>query len=374
MLQLMAEEPLEGHALADVVAAFDLQHSVHSIVPIAGGHINDTYRLFGHGYHAPDYLMQRINHDVFRDVDGMMRNIHLVTGHLRHKWKRDPRMETLQIFPSKNGALYVQDTSRNYWRVYDYKKRVHSYQVVETTSQAYEGAKAFGLFLSGLADFQVTQLIKTIPDFHNIMRRLALLKLAVEAFPGERVTEVSSELVFVAAHADRMCQIEEKKIKGEIPVRVTHNDTKFNNVLLDASGRGICVVDLDTVMPGIVHYDFGDGVRTSTNTAPEDAQDLSRVHFDFEKFKAFATGYLEATQGMLIADEVVLLGLSGPLFSYLMGVRFLTDYISQDKYYKTSYPGHNLVRARVQFELTKQMMARLDTMHQFVCKEAGVNA
>ena len=370
----MAVNHINDPDLEDVICEFELESGIKEARSFGSGHINDTFRLISERYDTPDYLLQRINHSVFKDVDGMMNNIALVITHLQRSITPAIGQVTSDLIKTRTGALYHQDRSGSYWRIFDFKKNTRSYDVVETEEQAYQGARAFGLFLKLLADFDVRKLIDTIPDFHNIAVRLKQLKTAIDRFPGERVTQVADQLKYIFDHADQMCQIENRKINGAIPLRVTHNDTKFNNVLLDENDRGICVIDLDTVMPGVVHYDFGDGIRTSTNAAEEDEKDLSKVWFDFGKYKAFATGYLETTREILVKEEIEWLGLSGALLAYMMGVRFLTDYISHDVYYKTQYLEHNLVRARGQLELVRQILARMGEINRYVKKEARVNS
>ena len=367
----MAVEKFNSHDLQHIIEDFVFESRIREVEPFGSGHINDTYRLFSERRDAPDYLLQRINHSIFKNVDGMMNNIYLVTSHLQLHKQPECDQTTLHLIKTKEGALYTRDQRGNYWRAFDFKKNTRSYDVVETEEQAYQGARAFGLFFRQLVDFNTTQLVDTIPDFHNIIVRLELLKASIEKYNGERTKRVKEKIKWIFDHADQMCEIENKKISGTIPIRVTHNDTKFNNVLLDQNDKGVCVIDLDTVMPGVVHYDFGDGIRTSTNAAAEDEEELSKV-FDFEKYKAFSIGYLEATREVLVTREIELLGFSGALLTYLMGVRFLTDYISHDIYYKTKYPEHNLVRAKGQLELARQMLDRLDDLDKFVLKEAGI--
>lgn len=353
-----------------VIGTFDIEGKVQSLAPFGSGHINDTFRVINEVKESPDYLLQRVNHEVFKDVSGMMNNISQVTGHLSKKSQTSQNpsasQETLELIKTRSGALFQKENDGTYWRVFVFKKSLKSYDLVESPGQAYEGAKAFGLFFRLLSDFPSDKLIETIPNFHNITIRLHALKQVLTEFPTGRSREVEREVNYVFSVAEEMCQIEYLKADHQIPLRVTHNDTKFNNVLLDPEDKGVCVIDLDTVMPGVVHYDFGDGIRTSTSTAAEDEPDLGLVHFDINKYEAFADGYLEHTRDILSPIEMKYLGLSGALFAYIMGVRFLTDYVSNDVYYKTSYAEHNLHRAKCQLELSKRIMERMQDLNKII--------
>lgn len=351
-----------------IIDKFAIEGEVKSAEPFGNGHINDTFHIVNSVEDYPDYLLQRVNHEVFKDVPGMMNNIWQVTEHINRKnitaISGSETQETLKLVKTIDGELYSKEEDGSFWRVFNFKKGLKSYDLVETPEQAYEGAKAFGLFFKLLSDFPAEKLTDTIPNFHNIILRLETLKEVVSKNPQGRTLEVKDEIKFVFGVAEQMCQIETLKNNGVIPLRVTHNDTKFNNVLLSPDDKGICVIDLDTVMPGVVHYDFGDGIRTGTTTAEEDEADLNLVQFDINKYEAFAAGYLETTREILSPVEVQNLGISGALFAYIMGVRFLTDYISHDVYYKIGYPTQNINRARCQFELTRKILERLPELNQ----------
>ncbi len=361
--------------LEPIISQFDIKGEVLSASPFGSGHINDTFHLQNKDSQCPDYLLQRVNHEVFKDVEGMMQNIWRVTDHINKKNKQhgEKGQETLDLIKTKDGKLYTQHTDGNFWRIFIFKKGLKSYDLVETAEQAYEGAKAFGLFFRLLADFPADTLTHTIPNFHNIILRLQTLRDTIAQSKSDRVKEVADEIKYVYDVADQMCVIENLRIDGKIPVRVTHNDTKFNNVLLSQEDKGVCVIDLDTVMPGVVHYDFGDGIRTGTTTAAEDEKDLTKVEFDIHKYEAFAAGYLEETRDILSPVEIENIGISGALFAYIMGVRFLTDYIAHDVYYKIGYPTHNLDRARCQLHLSREMMQRLTDLNKIARKEAQLS-
>lgn len=353
-----------------VFEAFDADIQVKSIEPFGGGLINDTFRIRNQEEDGDDFLLQRINHEIFKDVTGLMHNMELVTQFLNEKISSSTLQdscETLEIIPTKNGTIFFQDENGSFWRVVKFLKGYRSYDYVETPDQAYQGGKAFGQFMLLLDDFPVEKLKETIPSFHDIIKRLVTFNEVVAATERkDRVKECNQEIRFVNDLAQQMSVIEQLRRSGKIKDRVTHNDTKFNNVLLKEDFSSHCVIDLDTVMPGIVHYDFGDGMRTSTSTTEEDEKDLSLVDIDMEKFKGFAQGYLEVLKPVLTLQELEYLALSGPLLAYIMGVRFLTDYLAGDVYYKIKHETHNLDRAKCQLRFTKQMLGRLSDMSAII--------
>lgn len=357
--------------LKTVIDAFNLEGEIANLQEFYIGHINDSFKLINKSKTYPDYFLQRINHNIFKDVNGMMSNIQLVTDHIKKKTFSGIIQTTLDLVPTKSNDCFYKDKKNNFWRIYKFKNKTKSYEVVETSEQAYQGARAFGLFLRHLEDFNPKDLVHTIPNFHNVLYRIEQLKVAIAKGDQKRVEMAKAEIKLIYDFGDQMSQIEKMKISNKIPTRVTHNDTKFNNVLFNQEDKVICVVDLDTVMPGIVHYDFGDGIRTATNTAAEDEQNLSLVNFDFDKYKGFASGYLDCTRDILKSIELEMLGMSGALLSYIMGVRFLTDFISLDLYYKIEYPRHNFVRAKCQLELTKKILEQMSDIEKFTAKEAG---
>ncbi len=341
-----------------VLEHFDLAGMITSIHPFGAGHINDSFRV--RTSHEAEYFLQRINHAIFPDVAGMMANIHLVTQHIEQQVARSTgeagRQQTLKIVRTKNDQLYQQDAAGNYWRVYLFKTGLHSFDVLETPEQAFAGAKAYGYFLRFLDNAPADKIVDVIPDFHNVISRLTALESSWKADVLGRGRRCQVLYRSIAELADRMTQLQKLRDAGKLPNRITHNDTKFNNVLFNAAGDGVCVVDLDTVMPGIVHFDFGDGIRTGAATAAEDEADLHLVTFDRNKYDAFREGYLEVTHDYLSPLEIELLPLAGPLLAYLMGVRFLTDFLAGDQYYKIGYPDHNFVRAMNQIRLAEELV------------------
>lgn len=360
----------------DIYQRFNIDHLVVSAQPFGSGHINDTYRLITSNNNKQDYLLQRINHDIFKDVSALMDNINKVIDHIRLKITKEDSIQghtTLNINSSLNGELFHKDPNGNYWRIYDFLEDLKSYDLVENEAQIYEGALSFGQFLSQLQDLPPASLHVTIPRFNDVLYRLDNLSQAIDNDPINRKSEVLDEIKFVYSVADQLSQIQTLANVQKIPQRVTHNDTKFNNVLFGADSKGKCVIDLDTVMPGIVHYDFGDGVRTSISHCKEDEKDLSKIQVDLNRFEAFTSGYLEMTREMLRPLEIAHLALSGPLFSFIMGVRFLTDYIVGDTYFKVCFEEQNLQRAKSQFELTRKMLSKLKDMQQIVHSQVSRN-
>ena len=350
--------------LRNIVNRFPDIKNVISITPFGSGHINDTYKV---ETLSENYILQRVNHHIFKNVAGLTDNIVKVTGFIAEKLKNvDSEMQVLQIYKSSTGKYYVNDDEGNFWRLLSFIEGSRSYDLVENDSLAYTGGKAYGWFVRMLSDFKVDTLVDTIPDFHNIDFRLDNFRKAVKADPAGRVGAIPDEIKFVEERADDMRKILILGSENEIPLRVTHNDTKINNVLFNDAGEAICVIDLDTVMPGYIHYDFGDAIRTFTNTANEDEKDLSKVSMNIEYYKAFAKGFLSETKSVLSEIEVKYLPFSARLMTYIIGLRFLTDYIEGDVYYKTKYPEHNLTRAKVQFRLVESMEKQFGEMEEIL--------
>lgn len=351
--------------ILEVFQYFNLNQKIQEAVPFGSGHINDTYRLLTTDPHNPGYLLQRINHQVFKNVAHLMENINNVSTHISKKITIEEAkngLTTLNTIPTTEGKSFHKDSSGNYWRIYDFLDNLKSYDSPQTTNQIYEGALSFGRFMNQLDDFPVEKLHVTIPRFNDIIFRLDNFKFAMDNDIVNRKEGVKSDIAFIFSVAEKLSTIQNLGNGGQIPLRVTHNDTKFNNVLLGEDNKGKCVIDLDTVMPGYVHYDFGDGVRTTINTTDEDEKNLDKVDIEMDRFEAFANGYLDMTREILTPLEINNLALSAPLFSFMMAVRFLTDYLSGDHYYKTKFEGHNLQRARCQLELTRKILGRLPDM------------
>ncbi len=356
--------------LQPVTKHFAFEGTILSVLPYGSGHINDTYKVETAEAYAHNYILQRINHKIFRNVEGLMDNIDRVTTHIRKKLEQtpgaDPNRQGLTLVRTHQNKSYYQDPDGNYWRMYLFIEDNRSYDIVDTSEKAFEGGRMFGKFQSMIADLPGGPLFETIPNFHNIDRRVETLRETLKRDPAGRAAQVKEEVAFVMERIDEMGTILHLGQQGLIPSRITHNDTKFNNVLLDKNDQGLCVIDLDTVMPGYVHYDFGDSIRTSTNTGAEDDQDLSRVEMDIRLFEGYTRGFLQETRSTLTPTELEYLPLSGKLLPYMIGVRFLTDYVDGDNYFKIKHEHHNLQRARAQFKLLQSMERQFEEMREIV--------
>ncbi|QNF32862.1 aminoglycoside phosphotransferase family protein [Adhaeribacter swui] len=366
----MKKSSKEAYDLPDIIAQFKIQGTVGAIQTHGSGHIHDTFHVANHQAEAPDYLLQRINHHIFKNVPLLMDNIRQVTAHLREKLQTipgaEPGKEVLTLVPTHHDQWYYQDEAGNYWRMYYFLKNTNSYDIVQTPQQAFEGGKAFGRFQALLADLAVDRVHDTIPNFHNIQSRLQIFRAAIQKDPVNRVKDVAPEIAFVEERAEAMSTILRLGEAGALPLRITHNDTKFNNVLLSQDNKAQCVIDLDTVMPGYVAYDFGDAIRTTVNTAAEDEKDLEKVTVNMALLESFTQGFLEETKLLLSKTEIESLALGVLLLPYIMGLRFLTDYIDGDNYYKIHFPEHNLQRARAQLQLVKKLEEQYPQIEQII--------
>jgi hypothetical protein len=325
------------------------------------GHINDTFLVEARNQNVREhFIFQRINHYVFRDPERLMSNFEKITRHIRAKLEkipgRNPDRETLNLARSKSGKSFYLSPEGQYWRAYRYVGDCHILQIAEQPDQAYEAGRAFGCFQKLLADLPPSSLHETIPFFHHTPRRFAKFKEVLEKDALARAAEAGDAISFVLRREPVISLITTALEDGRLPLRITHNDTKINNVLFDdLTGKAICVIDLDTTMPGSSLYDFGDMVRTTTSFSAEDEKDLTKVKMEMDMFRALAAGYLEEAGEFLTKKEIELLVFSGRLLTFTIGVRFLTDYLEGDVYFRIHRPGQNLDRARVQFALVKSM-------------------
>ncbi len=356
--------------LLSIVSHFQVQGTVQDIVPLGSGLINDTYKVNTQGVDTPDYVLQRINHAIFQDVDMLQANIESVTRHIRRKLEQrgqnDIDRKVLHFLPTKeNGKTYWFDGD-NYWRVMVFIPRAKTYETVDPKFSHYAGL-AFGDFQAMLADIP-DHLGETIPDFHNMEFRLKQLREAVAADPKGRVAEVKLYLDEIERRADEMCKAERLHREGKLPKRVCHCDTKVNNMMFDEDGSVLCVIDLDTVMPSFIFSDYGDFLRSAANTGSEDDRDLDNVNFNLDIFCAFTSGYLQSAHSFLLPIEVENLPYAAALFPYMQCVRFLTDYINGDTYYKIQYPEHNLVRTRAQFKLLQSVEEHTPEMKKYIAE------
>lgn len=367
---------INGNNLLESANNFKLDGAVIEAIPFGSGHINDTFKIVTDSDGAPYYLFQKINHHIFRDVKGLMDNIDAVCNHLKEKYaylgEDEVLKRTMTIIPTKSGDLFYQDGAGNFWRAFVLIRDTKSYDVLETEGQAYSGGMAFGQFQKQLSDMDATTLVEVLPDFHNIEFRLNNLKAAIEKDPLDRVAEVTDILDFIFERESKMRTILESGRRGELPLRITHNDTKFNNVLLDQEDNVQCVIDLDTVMPGYVAYDFGDAIRTIINSAAEDEADTDKVVLNIPLFKAYTEGYLHEAKDFLTEEEIESLIHGVLLFPYMQAVRFLTDYIEGDHYYKTKYEEHNLVRTKSQLKLVHELEEHLGELESIISETVSV--
>lgn len=335
------------------------------IKPFGNGHINTT---FGVG-EPPRYILQKINTAVFTDPEGLMENITAVTAHLRKKIAEaggDPERETLTYLQTKEGGNFYRAANGDCWRVYRFIDRSHVYEAA-TPELFAESARAFGHFQKLLSDFPAEKLHETISRFHDTGARLEQLRLAVAENKSGRADRVGAEIKFAFARAGEVDTIVSALQKGEIPLRVTHNDTKLNNVLFDdLTDRALCVIDLDTVMPGSLLYDYGDALRFGASTAAEDEVDLEKVSFDLDLFRAYTDAYLESLAGSITEREIALLPMGAKLITLECGMRFLADYINGDCYFRIHRENQNLDRARTQFKLVADMEEKFDRMTAIV--------
>lgn len=366
---------MAGHCdkITEAIAAFDLKGANVSYERYGSGHINDTFLLVnedGNGTYR--YILQRMNHDIFKDPVSLMKNIAGVTRFLRERIIEaggDPERETLNLVKTKEGGDFYKDSLGNYWRVYDFIADATCYNLVEKPEDFYQSGKAFGHFQSLLAQYPAEELTETIPDFHNTPVRFETFKKVLAADALHRAESAKEEIQFVLDHAEDMAAAQSKLEEGLLPLRVTHNDTKLNNIMIDdATGEAICIIDLDTIMPGLSIFDFGDSIRFGANTAEEDERDLSKVSLSLELFEVYTKGFLEGCEGRLTEEEVKMLPMGAKLMTLECGMRFLTDYLEGDTYFKIHREGHNLDRCRTQFALVTDMEKKWAEMEAIVKK------
>ena len=350
-----------------ILNRFGLDNQAKEIVPFGNGHINDTLKVVGSDGEAR-YILQRINHLIFTQVDVLQNNIRVVTSHIRRKLEErgepDVDRKVLTFLAAEDGKNYYYD-GENYWRVCLMIPRSRSFERI-TPELSYQAGKAFGEFQQMLSDIPEGVLQETIPDFHNMEFRLRQFREAVALNAAGRLSGVQDLVTEVENRAESMCIQERLCREGKLRKRINHCDTKVNNILFDEEGRTLCVIDLDTVMPGFVLSDFGDFIRTGANTGSEDDEDPDRVRVDMDIFKAYAKGYLASARSFLSPLEVSLLPYGARLLTYMQTVRFLTDYLNGDTYYKIHKPNHNLVRTKAQFKLLLSLEAAREEMEEFI--------
>lgn len=359
--------------VSNAIKNFKLDGQVCECVPYGNGHINDTFRILcklpngGEKY----YILQTVNNNVFKKPTEVMANIEKVTGYLRSIVK-DPR-EVLSLVNTVKGDTYYIDDNGLFWRMYDFVTDSVCLEQPDI-DEFYQCALAFGKFQKYLSNFPADTLFETIPDFHNTPKRYENFIKALEKDPLARAESAKNEIEFVKSRKDFYGVLIESNKNGKLPLRVSHNDTKSNNVMLDSSTHSaLCVIDLDTIMPGFSVTDFGDAIRFGANTAAEDEKDLNKVNLDLDKFEVYTKGFLSGCGGELPDSEIMLLPEGAKMMTMEVGMRFLTDYLEGDTYFKTDYKEHNLVRCRTQFKLVSEMEKHWDELKQIVKKYCRSN-
>jgi Ser/Thr protein kinase RdoA (MazF antagonist) len=356
--------------LLAVTSNFQLEGEVKEIALFGEGMINSTYRVVLKNA-ATQYVLQKINHAIFQDVEMLQSNIQRITDHIRHKLaeagESDIDRKTITLTPALDGKLYFFDGT-SYWRMMILIPESFTFEAV-TPEYAYYAGQAFGKFQSMLSDIPGEPLGETIPNFHNMENRLESFRVAVKNNTAGRLAEVTEMVEAIEKRADEMVQCHRLFREGKLPQRINHCDTKVNNMLFDKDGKVLCVIDLDTAMPGFIVSDFGDFMRTAGNTGKEDDQNLDNVTFNMDIFKSYTKGYLETARAFLTPIEIELLPFGARLMTYMQLSRFLADYLNGDTYYKTKYPLHNLDRSKAQYKLLQSIEANYPEMQAFIATQ-----
>ena len=344
--------------LENIVAQFLENAQNYLIRPFGNGHIHDTYRVENTEPKKAGFLLQKINQTVFSEPEKLMDNILLTTEFLKSSKPDTPQ---LSVISTRDGAAFFKDTTGEYWRMYSFFAELKAYDLPDDDSavalvQIESAGQAFGQLATDLRELPVEKITAVLPDFHRVTWRLEQLQAAIQKDVMNRVGEVAREISLVKKLIPKMTLLDAWLDMEMIPRRICHNDTKFNNVLFDENQQAKVVIDLDTIMPGCIHFDYGDGLRTTAVIAPEDA--VERVTVDWDRYDAFHRGYLSATEAWLTPFELETLGLAAPTLAYIMGVRFLTDYLLGDVYYKTNGPIQNLRRAQAQLKLAQLFLLK----------------
>lgn len=368
----MANE-IKVELIEKAIEQFRVEEELVSYERYGNGHINDTFAVvFKKDSKQTRYIMQRINHSIFKNPEQLMFNITQVTSFLREEVERiggDVNREVMTVIKTKEGNSFYQDSEGNYFRMYLFIEDATCFEQVSKPEDFYQSAVAFGRFQKLLSKFDASSLYEVIPNFHNTPLRYETFLQAVKEDKCNRVKEVKDEIMFFIKREEDMQYCRRCLEEGKIPLRVTHNDTKLNNVMIDnKTGNGLCVIDLDTVMPGLSIYDFGDSIRFGANTAAEDEKDLSKVNLDLDLFEQYVQGYLEGCEGSLTDAEITLLPYGAKTMTLECGMRFLTDYIEGDVYFRIHRPEHNLDRCRTQMSLVLDMEQKWDEMNEIVSK------
>jgi hypothetical protein len=352
----------------NILNHFKLKTEIVEIKPLKIGHINDSFILSGKNPDDESYFLQKINHNIFKDVQGLQNNIRIVTDHLRKKYieagETNIKQKVLQLIPTKDDKLFYKDAEGNYWRMYINIVKTHSYEAI-TPALAYEAGKAYGNFHCMLVDVPASELIDSIPDFHNVEFRVQQMKDAIRDNTAGRLEKTQWMVEELLKRADEMCLPQRLLREGILPGRINHCDTKINNLLFNEKDEPCCIVDLDTMMVSTVLSDFGDFMRTAANTGAEDDTNLDNINVNLEIYEAYTKGYLEKAT-FLTQPELDSLALGAKMLTYMQTVRFFTDYLNGDTYYKIQHPEHNWQRTIAQFRLLEQQEQKFDVMQQIV--------
>lgn len=354
---------MEFVVLKKITSQFQIQGEISAISPIQSGHINTTYRV---NTTKTAYILQGINHQIFTNIEQLTQNILYVTQHIQSKLATAKHShKVLQVVLTQDEKGYHYDeTTQSYWRVFLQIPDAYTYSVLEYPEQAHAMGVSFGEFHKQLSDLPAKKLHETIPDFHNTSKRFAALQRALKKDSHHRYTQAKEEIAYLLQQESIIERFQD--IASQLPQRIVHQDAKLSNILFDQSHQALAVIDLDTVMPGYLCYDFGDAVREGMNTAKEDEQDLGKVSLNLPLFRSFAQGYHQATKDFITTEEVNSLILGVQLLTFEQAVRFLTDFLNGDTYYKISYPEHNLIRTKVQITLLKDILKHYDQMQDYV--------
>jgi len=364
--------PYQEKQLQQISKKFQIYGEILHAETLKIGHINETYTAtYDQGGTRVRYIHQKLNRNVFKNPAAVMKNVMRVTTHLRKKQEarniRDATRRSLVVIPARDGRSYYENGDNEVWRTFVFIEGVETYEAVQSPQQAFQAGRGFGEFQQLLVDLPGERLFETIPDFHHTRKRFAVLQQAIERDRYNRAKDAKTEIAFALKHEPVADVILSAMAKGSIPERITHNDTKFNNVMLDVlTGEAMCIVDLDTVMPGCALYDFGDMVRTTTSPTLEDEPDLSKVKMHMPMFKELAKGYLSTAGQFLTKSEKSQIAFSGKLITFEIGIRFLTDYLSGDTYFRIHRPAHNLDRCRTQFKLVDSIERQEEAMQHYV--------
>jgi len=358
--------------LSEIIDKFKIKGKIINIDKYGEGHINDTFIVET----ATDdkYILQRINKSIFKDPKGLIDNIVKISEFIKKKLIKEQYEDifrhSLTLIQTKNNKFFHIDGDNNYWRLFDFINGGKTYETTDNSSILFEASASFGRFIRLLDDFPINKLSIIIPKFHDIKFRFSEFKKACEKDSKKRVKTAIKETEFVFDMKERFFKLASVFENGILPIRVSHNDTKINNVIIDEkTGKGLAAIDLDTVMPGYSIFDFGDLIRTSISISKEDETDLAKINIQTNRFEAVLKGFLSETKNILTKDEISNLVSGSIIMTSMIGMRFLTDYLSGDVYFKTDYPEHNLIRCRVQFKIAKEMIKNENTLNKIVAEE-----